>query len=178
MIYFIVGGSKSTKSIYAENIVKSLNKNFAYYVATMKPCDEEDIKRIENHIIQRQGFNFKTIETYYDFSDVLKIVNCNDTILVDSLTSILTNNMFLKNEVKNDVYIDIIKDIKNLSLSCSNLVLVSDYIFSDSIIYDEYIENFRRELGLLNTKICEFSDIVVECFFNNAIIHKGSSLLK
>lgn len=178
MIYFIVGGSKSTKSIYAENIVKSLNKNFAYYVATMKPCDEEDLKRIKNHIIQRQGYNFKTIESYYNFSDLLKIVNHNDTILVDSLTSVLTNNMFFENEVKKNIYLDIIKNIEILSLSCSNLILVSDYIFSDSIIYDECTENFRRELGILNTKVCEFSDVVVECFFNNAIIHKGSNLLK
>ena len=74
MIALVVGGAKSGKSMFAQNLAKLLNESFEiclkeykddlarnldnpfkkkngklYYVATMNPYDLEDLKRIENH---------------------------------------------------------------------------------------------------------------------------------
>ncbi len=46
------------------------------------------------------------------------------------------------------------------------------YLFSDSIKYDCYTESFRKEIGIINRKLAEVSDIVVECSYGNIIYHK------
>ena len=52
MIIFISGGSKSGKSKIAELWASKLNSKGGrlVYLATMKPYDNEDLKRIEKHI--------------------------------------------------------------------------------------------------------------------------------
>ena len=79
MIALVVGGAKSGKSMFAQNLAKSLNESFEtylkedldgeleddlkkksgklYYVATMNPYDLEDLKRIENHLKERGGMD-------------------------------------------------------------------------------------------------------------------------
>ena len=60
------------------------------------------------------------------------------------------------------VYIvSILKDIKRLGTKVSNLVIVSDYVFSDGIKYDSYTESFKRELGQINCELASFSDVVI-----------------
>ena len=57
MIALVVGGAKSGKSMFAQDLAKSLeSKNGKlHYVATMNPYDLEDLKRIENHLREREG---------------------------------------------------------------------------------------------------------------------------
>ncbi|CDM68314.1 putative Cobalbumin biosynthesis protein [Clostridium bornimense] len=173
MIYFIVGGSKSGKSFYGEKEAIKLCKNSElYYIATMNPYDKEDEKRIETHRRQRDGLGFKTIEQYRDIEEILLKVNYSSTIFIDSITSLLTNEMFLENEIIEKPSRKIIDGIKKVVESASNVVIISDYIFSDSIIYDKYTEEFKKELGYINIKIANMADKVVECFFGNVYVHK------
>ena len=48
MIILVVGGSKSGKSMLGQRLAKKLESKDSnlYYIATMKPYDKEDIKRI------------------------------------------------------------------------------------------------------------------------------------
>lgn len=175
MICLVVGGAKSGKSMYAQNLSKKLKNSSGsmYYVATMNPYDEEDSKRIDNHIKEREGYNFKTIEVQRNIVSIVNKINKEDTLLIDSLTSLVTNEMFGLNEFNEKVENDIVYALKDISKSASNVIMVSDYISSDSIIYDKYTEVFRKELGLVNIKVAKFCDVVIECVFNNIIIHKG-----
>lgn len=179
MIIFIVGGSKSGKSMLAQDISKKIENNIGdlYYIATMKPYDDEDILRIQNHIHEREGYDFKTIEKNRNLIEVVNKFKFKDTILLDSITALLTNEMFVGNDINNNVYKKIIEHIKILKEKVENLVIVSDYLFSDSIIYDECTENFRKELGKINIEIAKLSDVVIEMSFKNKIIHKGESLI-
>lgn len=64
MIVLIIGGAKSSKSSYAEFYSSNLSKKGKgelYYLATMNPYDSEDLKRIENHLKNREKYDFKTI---------------------------------------------------------------------------------------------------------------------
>ena len=63
MNYLILGGSKSGKSMYGQNLARDIYNGDGklYYVATMKPCDKEDEERIQNHIKARLGYGFHTI---------------------------------------------------------------------------------------------------------------------
>ena len=96
MNYLIIGGAKSGKSHIGEEIALRLNKDKVIYIATMKPYDKEDEKRIEIHIKNREGLNFITIEKQRDIQDLIYKINNDDTVLLDSITSLLTNEMFFE----------------------------------------------------------------------------------
>ena len=191
MIFLVVGGAKSGKSMFAQNLSKSLNESLKnpisgqldgeierevgklYYVATMNPYDLEDLKRIENHLREREGYGFNTIEETLNMSKVSSLIKEEDTVLIDSITSLVTNYMFRGKEFYKDVSDDILSGILEIINNSKNVVIVSDYLFSDSIQYDCYTENFRKEIGVVNRKLAKIADTVVECSYGNIIYHKG-----
>ncbi|MBE6054815.1 MAG: adenosylcobinamide kinase/adenosylcobinamide-phosphate guanylyltransferase [Clostridium sartagoforme] len=175
MIILLVGGSRSGKSIAAQKYSKMVeNKNGAlYYLATMKAYDLEDIRRIERHLLEREGFGFTTIEKDKDLKDIVNKLNNKDTILLDSITSLVTNEMFNEGNFIENVSEKIFEELYLINKNIENLIIVTDYLFSDGIIYDKYTEAFRREMGKLNIKLANIADIVIEYSFNNEVIHKG-----
>ena len=190
MIVLVVGGAKSGKSMFAQNLSKSLNESLKnpingqldgeierevgklYYVATMNQYDLEDLKRIENHLREREGYGFNTIEETLNMSKVSSLIKEEDTVLIDSITSLVTNYMFRGKEFYKDVSDDILSGILEIINNSKNVVIVSDYLFSDSIQYDCYTENFRKEIGVVNRKLAKIADTVVECSYGNIIYHK------
>ena len=52
-------------------------------------------------------------------------------------------------------------------------MLVSDYIYSDALRYDEVTETYRRGLAAIDRKIAAISDVVLEMSGGNLIVHKG-----
>jgi deoxyxylulose-5-phosphate synthase len=69
-----------------------------------------------------------------------------------------------------------IKDIRRLAETVNNIVIVSDYIFSDAEIYDESTELFRKSLADIGNNIAIYADIVIEMNFGNATVHKGKDI--
>ena len=138
----------------------------------MKPYDDEDKKRIELHIQKRNGHNFITIEKQNNISEAAASIGSEDTVLIDSITSLLTNEMFKGNEIFKDAYEKICRDLKVLMDKACNTVIVSDYIFNDSMDYDEITENYKKQLALINRKIAEDSNKVIECTFGNMKVWK------
>lgn len=184
MIILIVGGSKSGKSKYGElwSKVLSKNKENLYYLATMNPYDLEDLKRIEDHVESRKGYGFKTIEQYKDLANVVDKFSKIDTVLLDSLTSLVTNEMFSSeifeiDRVNEKINEKILEEIEALTDKVNNLVIVSDYVFSDAILYDKHTKNFKKQLGIIHCNIAKKADVVVEAVYGNIIIHKGRELL-
>ncbi len=172
MNYLIIGGSKSGKSQIGEKIALSLNKDKVIYVATMKPYDEEDLKRIHLHIKNREGLNFITIEKQKNLQDIVHEINNEDTVLIDSITSLLTNEMFVGDKIITNPSLDIVTGIKKIGDKASNIVIISDYIFNDAIVYDEITENFKKQLSIINKELAKFCHKVIECNFGNIKYHK------
>lgn len=178
MIVFVVGGSKSGKSSLGEKYAYNLkDQGELYYLATMNPYDLEDEERINIHKESRRKYNFTTIEKYKDIGETRTKYNFQDTVFLDSITSLVTNEIFM-DELNLDVVEKITKDIYSISKSVENLVIVSDYLFSDGIVYDNITDGYRKVLGSINCYIASISDIVVESSFGNIIIHKGEEWIK
>lgn len=172
MNYLVIGGSKSGKSEVGEKIALNLNKEKVVYIATMKPYDKEDNERIRKHIERRKGLNFITIEKQRNLNDLLDSIEFEDTVLIDSVTSLLTNEMFIKNNIIKNAYINILSDLKPIILKAKNTVIISDYIFNDAIKYDEVTENFKKELAIINRELAKLCENVMECSFGNIKYYK------
>ena len=168
----IIGGSKSGKSEVGEKIALTLNKDKVIYVATMKPFDKEDKERIRKHIKNREGFNFVTLEIERNIHEINKSINQEDTILIDSITSLLTNEMFIENDIIKNPSINILSGLKQIMLKAKNTLIVSDYIFNDAIDYDEITKTFQKELAIINRELAEICENVIECSFSNVKYHK------
>lgn len=175
MKVLLTGGCKNGKSTYAQNLVTNIStEENRYYVATMSPSDDEDILRIKRHIYDRKDCNFTTIEKDVDITSILPLLKKENSVLLDSSTALLSNEMFLQNgDYVKDAYIKVAVDILELSKNVENIVVVSDYIYSDAFLYEPMTENFRFGLSYVDKALAKEFDTVIEMCFSTPTFLKG-----
>ena len=54
-----------------------------------------------------------------------------------------------------------------------NTVLVSDFIYSDAMLYDPLTEAYRRALAHIDRRLARCCDNVLEIVCGQVIVHKG-----
>ena len=177
MIVFITGGAKNGKSTLAQNLVVQLaGGGKHYYIATMIPSDQEDRDRIRCHIADRDGMGFETVEQGRDIAKVLTKADPSGSFLLDSVTALLLNELFpdpTSCEMDWEAADRCQNGLAELCDKAANIVLVSDYIYSDAARYDEVTENYRRGLAQLDCYLAARADTVIEVSAGNLVIHKG-----
>lgn len=177
MIVFITGGAKNGKSSYAQDLaVKLANGGKHYYLATMIPCDEEDRDRIRHHLVDRAGLGFETLEQGRDIAKCLEQADKEGTFLLDSVTALLLNELYpdpttwkLDPAAPDRCQ----AGLEALCGQVKNIVLVSDYIYSDAMKYGEETEIYRRGLAQLDRFLAGIADTVIEVSAGSHIFHKG-----
>ncbi len=181
MKVFISGGCKNGKSFYAQRIAKQLsdkNNQQLYYIATMIATDDEDRKRINKHILDRQGWDFITIEQGRDIYNCSKITGHEAVYLLDSTTALLANEMFLPDmKINHDADKKIISDLQVLINEVDNIVFVSDFIYSDAALYDELTEKYRQNLANIDRFLASVCDSVIEVCSSNIKMWKGNQVV-
>lgn len=180
MIVFITGGAKNGKSSYAQDLAVKLSQGgIHYYIATMIPVDEEDRERIRRHIADRDGMGFETVECGRNLLSCLDRVDKSGSFLLDSATALLMNELFVPPDWQMDIAAGqrCGEDMVQFARSVANIVIVSDYIYSDAARYDEITETYRRCLAEIDRKLAAISDVVLELSAGNVIVHKGGNLL-
>jgi len=171
MKIFITGGCKNGKTSFAQELAVKLSGNCPrYYIATMVPVDDEDRKRIENHIRDREGQGFITKEIS---EDIAQVKDFEGTLLIDSVTALLANEMF-SNRCPQRAF----DGLAEVAENTENAVFVSDFIFSDANLYDEYTEEYRKSLARIGNMLAKKCDAVIELCATNRIIHKGGENLE
>lgn len=176
MIVFISGGGKSGKSSLAQDLTVTLSKGKHYYIATMIPTDAEDHERIRLHIADRAGMGFETIECGRNILSCLDKANADGAFLLDSATALLMNELF---RAEKNYEMDIpaaeqcADDLITFAKSVANIVIVSDYIYSDAARYDESTEVYRKCLAKIDRRLAAISDTVIEANAGNFTVHKG-----
>ena len=177
MIVLITGGAKNGKSSLAQNLaVKLAGGGKRYYIATMIPSDQEDRDRIRRHIADRDGMGFETVEQGRDIAKVLTKADPNGSFLLDSVTALLLNELFpdpttwkLDPAAPDRCQ----AGLEALCGQVKNIVLVSDYIYSDAMKYDKETEIYRRGLAQLDRFLAGIADTVIEVSAGSHIFHKG-----
>ncbi len=176
MIALITGGAKNGKSSYAQTLALALAAGGPrYYVATMIPVDEEDRERIRRHIADRDGMGFETVECGRNILSCLPSVDRQGTFLLDSATALLMNELFLPPDWRIDraAAERCARELVEFAKSVKNIVIVSDYIYSDAYRYDEVTEIYRKGLAKIDRALAEACDLVLEISAGNRIVHKG-----
>ena len=180
MNIYVSGGCKNGKSQLAENMARDMaikEKLPLYYVATMIPKDKEDVKRVNIHRKTRKNKGFETLElkTTEDFLEILndsgKSLNQKNfhipaVFLVDSITALLENIIFDDEyNVDDNAWIKITETLEKFMLQAGHVVFVSDFIFSDGVLYDQVTESYRKNLAMCDRRLAEKCDRVCEVSF-------------
>lgn len=182
MMYLITGGSGSGKSEYAERAAVRMQSRFGgelYYVATMKPYDDECLARIARHRDMRKDKGFSTLECPVCLEEVK--VSGKDVLLLEDLSNLLANERYtLEGRIKGNggamleqAEEAIVKPILDLSRLSGCVVVVTNEVFSDVAAYEEETESYCRLLGFLNTSLAAEADGVAEVVCSIPVCQKG-----
>lgn len=173
MITLVIGGSSSGKSKYAEDM--TLDVLDKVYIATMKPYsnDTEQQDKILAHQKMREDKNFTTIECYNCEMITDNISFNSNTILLECMSNLLANEMFVNNKFITNSYNKILDTITKLSSKTNHLIIVSNDIFHDDVNYDDFTLQYIKELGIINQRLSKIADVVIEVVFSIPIKVKG-----
>ena len=176
MKIFISGGCKNGKSYYSQHLAKqqqSSDTGALYYIATMKAADHEDNERIKKHQQERDGWGFTTMEQWRNIEDILISCDNNGSFLLDSLTALLANEMFTADgKIHPDAKDKVADGLFKILRQIDNIVIVSDYLYSDALIYDSLSEEYRKSLAALDRLAAKHCDTVLEVCYTQVIVHK------
>ncbi len=186
MKILITGGSASGKSYYAEELAMRLAAGRKLiYLAAMKPYGEESLRRIRRHRELRRGKGFETIEAYTcidenlrhnGYSDDTPEVTEKPTILLECLPNLAANELFSDDGNMRDpimVYKKLINEIERTAEAAENIIIVTNDIFSDGVMYPDWTAEYIKILSGLNAHLSNKADNVTEVVYTVPVLIKG-----
>ncbi len=156
---FVLGGAKSGKSRFAQNLAESFQGKRTY-IATALPIDDEMKDKIEKHKNNRNPELWHNlIEEPYELPEILmKLNNNTDVVLVDCLT-VWLSNIFMKFEDDYDKILEKINLLENAIMNLKyNIVLVSNEVGMGIVPANKLARIFREFSGIMNQKVASISD--------------------
>ncbi|MBO7384972.1 MAG: bifunctional adenosylcobinamide kinase/adenosylcobinamide-phosphate guanylyltransferase [Clostridia bacterium] len=168
MTALITGGSGCGKSTYAEKLVSRLPLENRVYIATMRVYDEESEKRVARHRAQRADKGFATLECPMDLAGAG--IEPGSTVLLEDIPNLLANEMFDGGSAER-----IFSAICELSRKCRHLVIVTNDVFCDGIVYPDSTQEYIRKLAELNRQLASLADYAAEVVYSIPVTLKGTA---
>jgi len=158
-IIFILGGVRSGKSDYAQNLAKKLKKKTAF-VATAQALDSEMTRRIKRHQTLRPK-GWVTYEEPKDIAGLLaKITPSFEVIVLDCLT------LFVSNHILDNAKPKVIE--KQINQACSvikksncDFIVVSNEVGLGIVPENKLAREFRDCAGRINQLAARLADEVI-----------------
>lgn len=173
MFMVVTGGSGSGKSAWAEQQVLKLGEQKRYYIATMQCADEESRRRIERHRRMRAGKHFQTLECPADLERLF--LEPGSTALLECMSNLTANEFFDgKKHTPQETAAKIMTGIERLKGQCANLIVVTNEVFSDGAVFDEWTTQYLECLGSINCAMARMADCVAEVVYGIPVILKQS----
>jgi adenosylcobinamide kinase/adenosylcobinamide-phosphate guanylyltransferase len=166
----ISGGAGSGKSALAEALTLQSHASRLVYLATMEVWGEEDRQRVERHRRQRQGKGFLTIERSSRLTELTLPQDC--AVLLEDLGNLCANECFgpLGFEGAEE---RILTGLEQVGKQCRDLVVVTNELFSDGVVYPPETQRYLQLLARLNRSLASRFDRVVEVAAGIPIVWKG-----
>lgn len=177
ILYFITGGVRSGKSSFAEKwAIEKKKSNFPLvYLACGVNTDREMEQRISKHQQDRQSskVEWTTIECPNSIERIINHIPQHSVVLLDCLTTLLTNEMYGNREEKGE-YIEekIYQSIIQLLNKVDVLLLVSNELVSDLPIDSTDILTFQKRLGALHIRIVKEACVAIEMTAGIPVVKK------
>ncbi len=163
-IIFVTGGVRSGKSTFAEHLAKAKALEIGgklHYIAAGMPTDEEMKERIQKHQWDRRksGYRWQTWEQPTNIATLAPFFTEKDVILLDCLTTLLTNELFSakENADEKELYNRILTGIGEIAKSSHQLVIVSNEVLLDFFPDSALVRKYCRLIGKLHQKIVSIS---------------------
>jgi len=166
---FIIGGARSGKSTYAEDLASQIGGS-TIYIATAQPLDQEMATRIRNHRLSRPS-HWKTLEIPSGIaSHAAAIPRDTKVILLDCLTLLVSN--LLMNQTNHDNHLDEGLAQKSVGVEITSLLELIDNTSAHWIIVSNEVgmglvppyplgRIYRDQLGWANQQIALHADEVI-----------------
>ncbi len=165
MLTLILGGSGSGKSAYAEDyLLRAAGDKKKYYIATMQIWDAEMQAKVDRHHRLRQGKGFTTIEQPMALEKAVLQMEPAGAVLLECMSNLTANEMFSGAEPTDlqTVIERILRGVEALKKQADPLVIVTNNVFEDGIVYDDSTMEYIEALGRINEKLAAEADEVVE----------------
>ena len=143
----IFGPNSSGKSRFAEELAAK-TRGDRYYIATMIPQAEENLRRIEKHRKQRAGLGFTTLELPYQVMQA--DVTADSVVLLEDAANLLANSIFERNGDSAQVC----QEICALTERCRLLIVVT----ISGLRADGYTGETAAYIDAVNRLNCELLD--------------------
>ncbi|NLL36964.1 MAG: bifunctional adenosylcobinamide kinase/adenosylcobinamide-phosphate guanylyltransferase [Fretibacterium sp.] len=171
MFYFVSGAVRSGKGEWAERMAIELSPNSVrLYLATARAADPEMRRRVALHQASRSERGFCTLERERDLAPVASRIPEGATVLLECLGTWVANEMFDpaptpggEAEPAALVADRVLEAVHVLLRRAQNLLIVSNDLFSDGVLYDAATEEYLRALGGLHVVLAREADHAVEC---------------
>lgn len=169
-VIMVTGGSRSGKSVIAENQAKEWGKRSVLYMATAIPVDEDMKERIRVHQ-ERRDSDWGTYEGYRDLGEIVKNTE-KSTILLDCVTVLITNILFeeerdfdkLKaseiDDLEHDIMMELSSLVKAIRDTNKNLIIVTNEVGMSVVPSYRLGRIFSDIAGKANQLLASLSDEV------------------
>lgn len=171
-LIFITGGVRSGKSTFAErlatNYAERLIDGKLHYIACGQRVDPEMEARISHHQETRAAnrIPWKTWECAIELKQLVHQFTKDDIILIDCLTTLLGNEMFVldkagtwqNKQIQNNLKQSILDSIKELRKRVSVIIIVSNEVLSEPMSSNSFTFTYAKLLGQLHQAIVHTAD--------------------
>lgn len=175
MVTLIIGGSSSGKSAYAEQLLyENSDAKEKYYLATMQAADDDARKRVERHKKLRRGKGFLTIEQPRDVDQAVRqMEGAEHAVLLECMSNLTANEMFGEQmRSAEETAEKILADLARLRAEVRDLIIVTNNVFEDGILYDSSTMEYLKALGEINQRLAREAEKVVEVVVGIPIVIK------
>ena len=165
MVTLILGGSGSGKSAYAEDyLLRMAADKKKYYIATMQVWDAEMQAKVDRHHRLRQGKGFTTMEQPTALEQAVTQMEPGGAALLECMSNLTANEMFSGEQPtdRQTVIAEILRGVDVLRKQMDPLVIVTNNVFEDGIVYDSATMEYIEALGRINERLAAEADEVVE----------------
>ena len=133
----------------------------------MRVYDDESRLRVRRHRAQRSELGMTTLECPRGIGNLSLQSGC--AALLEDIPNLLANEMFDGGRPDR-----IVGDIAHLSGICSDLIIVTNDVFSDGVRYDGGTAEYIRQLAEINRALAAMCGSVAEVVYSIPVAVKGA----
>ncbi|WP_066064667.1 bifunctional adenosylcobinamide kinase/adenosylcobinamide-phosphate guanylyltransferase [Neobacillus soli] len=167
-LIFITGGVRSGKSSFAERKAIEIAGETGgrlNYLATGVATDAEMKARIEKHQRDRESgkYRWNTIERSVQMGEVTDNFTAQDIILLDCVTTLLNNELFLSETVWDGAFLEKVKEniitgITAIKNQAGTVIVVSNEVLNEPLLGNELVFTYGRLLGQIHQYLVKEAD--------------------